>query len=180
MGDFRPIALANFQLKIITKIIADRLTSITMRIISIEHRGFIRERNISYCVILASEAINCMDKRKFTGNVALKVDISKAFDTLDWIFLLSVLKQFGFSAVFIEWILTILQYARLSILVNAKAVGFFSCSRGVRQGDPFSPLLFCLAEEVLSRALSTTQFGGRISPMLLCSRDHLPHSYFVS
>jgi len=63
-----------------------------MRIVSIEHRGFIRERNISDCVILASKAINCMVKKQFGGNVALKVDISKAFDTLDWNFLLLVLK----------------------------------------------------------------------------------------
>jgi len=63
MGDYRPIALANFQFKVITKILADRLAIVTMRIISIEQRGFIRDRQISECVILASEAINTLDKR---------------------------------------------------------------------------------------------------------------------
>ena len=132
MGDFRPIALTNFQFKIITKILADRLCLITMRIISIEQRDFIRDRNISECVILASEAINVIDKRQFGGNVALKVDIKKAFDTLDWNFLIAVLRQFGFPSVFTNWILTILQSARLSILVNGKAVGVFPYSCGVR------------------------------------------------
>ena len=165
MGDFWPIALTNFQFKIITKILADRLAPITMRIISIEQRGFIRERNIAECVILASEAINVIDKRQFGGNMALKVDIKKAFDTLDWNFLIAVLRQFGFSSVFSDWILAILQSARLSILVNGKAVGFFSCSRGVRQGDPLSPLLFCIAEAVLSRALSLARNTGKIVPM---------------
>jgi hypothetical protein len=136
MGDFRPIALANFQFKIVTKIVADRLAVITSRIISIEQRGFIRDRNISDCVILASEAINSIDKRQYGGNIAFKIDISKAFDTLDWNFLIMVLDNFGFSPTFVNWILAILQSARLSILVNGKAVGFFSCSRGVRQGDP--------------------------------------------
>jgi len=60
-----------------------------MRIISIEQRGFIRDRNISECVIVASEAINVIDKRQFGGNVALKVDIKKAIDTLDWNFLIA-------------------------------------------------------------------------------------------
>ena len=83
MGDYRPIALANFQFKIITKIIAERLAAITTRIISVEQRGFIRDRNIFECVILASEAINLLEKRQYGGNVALKVDIAKAFDTLD-------------------------------------------------------------------------------------------------
>lgn len=62
MGDFRPIALANFQFKIVTKILADRLSIIAMRIISPEQRGFIRDRNILECIILASEAINLIDK----------------------------------------------------------------------------------------------------------------------
>jgi len=150
MGDYRPIALANFQLKVITKILADRLAIVTMRIISIEQRGFICDRQISECVILASEAINILDKRQYGGNIALKVDIAKAFDTLDWNFLLEVLRRFGFDEMFVTWILLILQSARLSVLVNGMDVGFFSCSRGVRQGDPLSPLLFCLAEEVLS------------------------------
>jgi ribonuclease HI len=166
MGDFRPIGLANFQFKIITKILADRLALIAMRIVSVEQRGFIKERNIADCVILASEAVNGIDRKQVGGNIALKVDISKAFDTLDWDFLIAVLTQFGFSLVFTQWIRTILHSARLSILVNAKVVGFFPCSRGVRQGDPLSPLLFCLAEEVLSRAISDAHDEGRLSPMV--------------
>jgi len=111
MGDYRPISLANFQFKVITKILADRLANVTMRIISIEQRGFIRDRQISECVILASEAINTLDKRQYGGNIALKVDIAKAFDTLDWNFLLEVLRRFGFDEMFVTWILLILQSA---------------------------------------------------------------------
>jgi len=58
MGDYRPITLANFQFKIVTKTVADRLACITSRIISIEQRGFAPDRNISDCVIIASENIN--------------------------------------------------------------------------------------------------------------------------
>jgi len=60
------------------------------------------------------------------------------------------------------------------VLVNGKAVGFFSCSRGVRQGDPLSPLLFCIAEEVLSRALSMATAAGRITPMTYCRGVSFP------
>lgn len=56
LGDFRLIALANFQYKIITKTLADRLAQITTRIVSVNQRGFIRDRNISACVIIASES----------------------------------------------------------------------------------------------------------------------------
>ncbi|MCH96418.1 RNA-directed DNA polymerase (Reverse transcriptase) [Trifolium medium] len=154
IDQFRPIALANFKFKIISKVLADRLATIMPNIISKEQRGFIEGRNIRDCVCLTSEAINLLHKKAFGGNVAMKIDISKAFDTLEWSFLLKVLKQFGFSNIFCNWIETILASAYLSISINGSQHGYFNCKRGVRQGDPLSPLLFCLAEEVLSRGIA--------------------------
>ncbi|XP_019447270.1 PREDICTED: uncharacterized protein LOC109350495 [Lupinus angustifolius] len=163
MDDFRPIAMANFQFKIISKVLADRLASIAPKIISNQQRGFIKDRQINDCICLASEAINLLDHKIFGGNLAIKIDIKKAFDTLDWDFLLLTLKQFGFNHKFGNWIKIILDSARLSINVNDKMVGFFKCTRGVRQGDPLSPLLFCIAEDVLSRGLSKLLVDGKIS-----------------
>ena len=85
--------------------------------------------------------------------MAYKVDIHKAFDTLSWKFLLLVLTCFGFHPSFIGWTSTIIRSAMLSIRINDSLVGCFPCSKGVKQGDPLSPLLFCLAEEVLSRGI---------------------------
>jgi len=101
-----------------------------MRIISLEQRGFVCDRNISGCVILASEMINLLTKKQFGGNIAIKVDIRKAFDTLDWNFLIAVLTRFRFSNLFCDWILVILRYAHLSVLVNGKAIGYYVCARG--------------------------------------------------
>jgi len=92
VNHYRPIALANFKFKIITKILADRLAPIMSTIVSEEQRGFIRGRNIRDCICTISEAINLFQSRSFGGKVAFKVDISKAFDTLEWSFLLAVLK----------------------------------------------------------------------------------------
>lgn len=77
-----------------------------------------------------------LDCKTFGGNVAIKFDIKKAIDTLDWNFLLKVLTTFGFDRKFCNWIMTILQSVKLSFSVNGKSLGFFSCKRGVRQGDP--------------------------------------------
>ncbi|XP_058733339.1 uncharacterized protein LOC131604944 [Vicia villosa] len=147
LNHYRPITLANFKFKIISKIITDRLASILPCLISNEQKGFILGRNIKDSICLTFEAINILGNKSYSGNVALKIDKSKAFDTLSWDFLLKTLNCFGFSSKFCNWISTLLSLANHSIGVNGKQAGFFKCSNGVRQGDPLSPLLFFLAEE---------------------------------
>lgn len=92
-----------------------------------------------------------LDYKAFGGNVALKFDIKKAFDTIDWTFLLKVLNAFGINRTFCSWIMTILQSAKLSILVNGHPASF--------------PLLFCFAEDALSRGIYYLVSSGQLQPM---------------
>lgn len=96
IDQYRPLALANLKFKIITKVLADRLSHILPNLITKEQREFIRGGNIKDCIAITSEAINMLDRRCFGGNLAMKIDVAKAFDTLRWDFLLFVLKSFGF------------------------------------------------------------------------------------
>ncbi|KAL6197994.1 hypothetical protein ACLB2K_027786 [Fragaria x ananassa] len=159
---FRPIALTNFVFKIIPKIIAIRLASVASRIISPQQHAFVAGRNISDCILTTSECFNLLNSKCHGGNLAIKVDITKAFDTMSWDFLLHVLQAFGFDPIFVQWVRVLLLSAKLSLLINGRTVGYFSCERGVRQGDPLSPLLFCLAEEVLSRGISLLVSSGQL------------------
>ena len=109
--------------------------------------------------------------------MAIKIDIRKAFDTLSWDFLISVLSAFGFSSEFCSWIYRLLASARISILLNGSPKEYFSCSRGVRQGDPLSPLLFILAEEYLSALVAQSFAEGSLSAMS-CGRI-LPPTHFL-
>lgn len=95
----------------------------------------------------------------------IKRHVRKAFDTLDWSFLLEVLRTFGFCDKFRHWIKTILESARLSFSINGKSADFISCSRGVRQGNPLSPLLFCRVEEMLSRGIQNLVVAGCLQLM---------------
>lgn len=142
--------------------LADRLTLIAPKIISDQQWGFLKGRHITECIYTTSEAINLLDNRSFGGNISLKFDIK---DTLDWNFLLKVLKAFGFHFRFCEWIWTILHSAKLSFIVNGSIIGYFDCKRGVRQGGTLSPLLFCLAEDVLSRSISLLVQCNQLKPM---------------
>lgn len=147
--NYRPIALANFQFKIITKVLADRLACIAPKILSENQRGFIRERHISDCICIASEAINMLDKKNFGGNLALKIDIKKAFDTLDWNFLLQVLQSFGFDSKFCSWVKVILNSAKLSFSVNGRPVGYFNCKGVFDRVIPFPLSFFVLRKMFL-------------------------------
>ena len=157
--------MANFIFKIIPKILADRIADIAARIISPSQHAFIKGRKIQHAIGLTSESFNLLNYKSYGGNVGLKIDISKAFDTLDWNFLIRVLTQFGFNQTFTKWITTLLHSASLSILVNGTPYGFFNCCKGVRQGDPLSPILFCLAQDALSRSISNLQSNGSIIPI---------------
>ena len=81
-----PIVLSNFNMKIIAKILADRLALITTRIISCQQFGFLKNKSISDCISGASEGVNLLQKTYFRGNMAIKIDIRKAFNTMDWDF----------------------------------------------------------------------------------------------
>ena len=124
--DYMSIVVANFKFKIISKILANRLAIVVARIISLNQYGFVQGRKIQDCIGIASEAINMLSKKVRGGNVAYKVDIHKAFDTLSWKFLLLVWTRFGFHPLFVSWISTILCLTMLSIWINGSLVSFFS------------------------------------------------------
>ncbi|XP_026443724.1 uncharacterized protein LOC113343819 [Papaver somniferum] len=109
--------------------------------------------------------IRCKD-----GNVGLKLDITQAFDIVSWSFILEVFKRYGFSEYWCDWILQSLKSARISVLVNGSPEGFFSIDRDLRQGDPLSPLIFVLIEDVLSRNI-TKLFGDANMTHMTVSRE---------
>lgn len=106
--------------------------------------------------------------------MACKIDIRKAFDTMRWDFLDWVLIKFGFPQKFMGWISTILHSARLSVVINGKTRGYFACSRGVRQGDPLSPLLFDICEDILSRMFIDLVEKGEFLPMKMTMHKVFP------
>ena len=165
--DFRPIVLCNYIYKVIAKIFASRFGVILAKVVSFNQFGFIPGRNIHDCVAMASEGINGLDNPAKLMNIAIKVDIRKAYDTLSWSFLLDVLQAWGFSQVFVNLIREILGSGHLSILINGSPVGYFGCKRGVRQGDALFPLLFCVVEEVLSRLLNRAMEDRRLEAFRL-------------
>lgn len=108
--------MGNFSCKIFTKIIATRLGSFIGEILSPSQYGFILNCNIHTCIAITSETINslCMGS---SNSMAIKVDMTKAFDTVSWDFLIQVLHHMGFMSRFIHLVKVVLDSAKLSILL---------------------------------------------------------------
>ncbi|XP_057779947.1 uncharacterized protein LOC130998549 [Salvia miltiorrhiza] len=174
VADVRPTILSNFFFKIISKILATRLSSVAADCVSHNQFGFIRGRLIHDCIMLGSEGVNCMKRSCQGKNMACKVDIKKAFDTMIWKFIMCAMSAMGFDQSFLRWLMIIFSSAMLSILFNGKLCGYFACSRGVRQGDPLSPIIFGIAEDVLSNLLLKAVDSGNLIPMRMSQNSLFP------
>ncbi|XP_057770241.1 uncharacterized protein LOC130990060 [Salvia miltiorrhiza] len=173
-GRFFQSCWSTVKADIIAAILATRLSLVAAEGVSQNQFGFIKGRSIHDCIVLGSEGFNCMNRSGRGSNIACKVDIRKAFDTMGWEFILQVLRANNFHETFIRWISIILSSARISILYNGNLSGYFACSRGVRQGDPLSPILFGIAEDVLSHLFINCVNSRHLQPMSFSRARNFP------
>jgi hypothetical protein len=158
---FRPIALINVIFKFVAKAYALRLSPIAHRTIHRAQTAFIKGRHILEGVLSLREIIH-ETKRKKLGGIFLKLDFEKAFDTVDWGFLREVLLRKGFDPAWVHRAMGLVSGGQTSISINGEIGDYFRNGRGVRQGDPLSPLLFDFVVDALSETLDKAKAAGHI------------------
>lgn len=165
VSEFRPISLCNVSYKIITKVIANRLKKVIGLVISDAQSAFIPDRAITNNIIIGHECLHFLRQLRSRdgGIAALKLDLSKAFDCVEWAYLEGLMLKIGFSPDFVLLIMHCLSTVRFSVLIKGEPKGSFSSSRGIRQGDPLSPYLFILCAEGLSQMIHHTTSINRLS-----------------
>lgn len=136
LNEFRPICLSNFTRTIISKLMNNWFSSILPPLISPKQSVFVKSRSINEKIMLALDIIHQIKKPNIGSKVIIKLDMEKAYDRVLWSYICLVLRKMGFSKVFIDMVLTIMETNWYWIIFNGKKHGFFNSTRGLKQADP--------------------------------------------
>jgi hypothetical protein len=149
LENWRPISLLNIDYKILARALAQRLQKVLPKIISLDQQGYIKNRYIGYNIRQIQDIIDYTEILDLDG-VVLFLDFRKAFDTIEWEFMVKVLKKFGFKHDFLTWIKILYKNICSSVINNGWQSDFFNISCGIRQGCPLSALIFIIVAEILA------------------------------
>jgi hypothetical protein len=131
MNDFHLISLCNCIYKIIAKVIVGRIKGILSDAITKEQFSFLSGRQIHDAIGIAQEVLHTTKTHKYLASI-IKVDISKSYDRVNWMYMRLVLLQMGFHLHIVNWIMSTMQSISFSILINGATSSFFRPSRGLR------------------------------------------------
>ena len=148
--------------KILTKVLANRIKRVLDKVISKSQNAFVKGRQILDAVRIANELVDSTLRRKKQGMVC-KLDIEKAYDSINWEFLYLVMGRMGFGSRWLSWIKWCISTASFSVFINGSPAGFFPSSKRLRQGDPLSPYLFIIGMEALSCLINRAVEGNYLS-----------------
>ncbi|XP_074298144.1 uncharacterized protein LOC141628964 [Silene latifolia] len=175
---FRPMAYCNTIYKCVAKVLCNRLSTI-MPIISPSQSAFVKGRDIVGNILLTQDLVKMYKRKACSPRLLMKIDLQKAYDSVEWSFLQEMLTALGFPNHLVGLLMQCVSTPTYSIALNGEVFGFFQGKRGLRQGDPLSTLLFTICLEYLSRILEWVQQKPDFRFHPFCKRVQLSHLCFA-
>jgi hypothetical protein len=167
--DFRPISLVSGVYKIISKVLVGQLNAVLGKLVSHTQNAFVPGRQILDSILMANECVDSWIRSREPG-IICKLNLEKAYDYVNWDFLLYILEKCGFGERWRGWIHQCVSTVCVFVLINGTPTDFFKNSRGVRQGDPLSPLLFVVVMEAFSRMMNAAVVRELLTGFLVGSQ----------
>ncbi|KAM6557117.1 hypothetical protein CsatB_004136 [Cannabis sativa] len=164
MSELRPISLCNVAYKVVSKVLANRLKPLLPCVISENQSAFIAGRLISDNIMIAFEVMHYLKRKRKgkTGFMALKLDLSKAYDRIEWGFLKAMMLRMGFHPRWVDLMMATVMNVKYTVVHGGRSMGPITPTRGIRQGDPLSPYLFLLCAEGFSSLIKQFERNGEL------------------
>jgi hypothetical protein len=146
-------------------VLNNRILKVADKLIGPSQTAFIPRRYIMEGVVILHETIHELHRKRKDG-VILKLDFEKAYDNIKCPFIQQVLIMKGFSPVWCEWIIKVMSRGSVVVKVNDNLGHYFQTRKGVRQGDPLSPILFNIVIDMLTILISRAKEAEQIHEVL--------------
>ena len=143
----------------------NRITTVAQKVICPTQTTFMPGRHILEGVLILHETIHELHRKKLDG-VILKSDFEKAYDKVQWPFLQQVMRMKGFDPKWCHWINQFVSRGSVGIKVNDDLGHYFQTKKGLRQGDPLSPIMFNIVADMLATIIARAKEDGQVEGLI--------------